>query len=119
VRRTYGEVVGSTTVIEPANSGATALLSGLSRSTKKGDSARLRSPRTKCLARHHLERPPRRVGLQPDEGRSRCAGQDRPNKLIDTFATDRRQSEKLRVVCAERGVEVIEARPEMRGDPDS
>ena len=33
---------------------------------------------------------------------------------IDTFVTDRLASERLRAVCARSGVEVIEARPDMR-----
>ena len=37
---------------------------------------------------------------------------------IDTFVTDWLPSQRLRTVCAESGVEAIEARPEMRGEPD-
>ena len=39
-------------------------------------------------------------------------------ELIDTFVTDRLPSEKLRAVCAQVGVEVIESRPEMHSELD-
>jgi len=62
----------------------------------------------------------RRVVLVSDQTK---VGRAAPVKIghmhqIDTFVTDRLVSEKLRAVCAQSGVEVIEARPDMRGEPD-
>jgi DeoR family glycerol-3-phosphate regulon repressor len=62
----------------------------------------------------------RRVVLVSDQTK---VGRAAPVKIghmdqIDAFVTDRLVSEKLRAVCAQSGVEVIEARPDMRGEPD-
>ncbi len=58
----------------------------------------------------------RRVILVSDQMK---VGRAAPVKIghmeqIDTFVTDRFASERLRAVCDESGVEVIEARPDMQ-----